>query len=303
MSGDDAPPHWKIRGATPELRVAGSTRELALVGDRYDIYPNITSLPGNFTMEMDMVCEQLKAGIVNGCGSVNYYFHSKSGREEYLFKIWIGMDRVTEDQKAVEWRLELWDQKESLGLKTLVTEWNKPVKVAMWVQNGRVRFYINGDRIFDFNQVEVSEIASLQMNFWTGDTTMALRRVRFAESTPDSSQTIASTGKFVTHGILFATDSDAITSDSAAVIQQIAKGLAANSDLKVEIDGHTDATGAELYNLGLSERRASSVVAYLASQGLDPAFLIAKGFGKTKPRVTDPYSAENRRVETRLLEQ
>jgi outer membrane protein OmpA-like peptidoglycan-associated protein len=31
--------------------------------------------------------------------------------------------------------------------------------------------------------------------------------------------------------------------------------------------------------------------------------LKAKGFGKTKPRVADPFSAENRRVETHLLEQ
>lgn len=71
---------------------------------------------------------------------------------------------------------------------------------------------------------------------------------------------------------------------------------------KFEIDGHTDATGAEDYNLGLSERRANAVVAYLAAQGLDPSLLIAKGFGKTKPLVADPYSPQNRRVETHLSE-
>lgn len=71
---------------------------------------------------------------------------------------------------------------------------------------------------------------------------------------------------------------------------------------KFEIDGHTDATGAEQYNLGLSERRAAAVVSYLASQGLDTSLLIAKGFGKTKPLVADPYSPQNRRVETHLIE-
>jgi outer membrane protein OmpA-like peptidoglycan-associated protein len=71
---------------------------------------------------------------------------------------------------------------------------------------------------------------------------------------------------------------------------------------KFEIDGHTDATGTEVYNQGLSERRANAVVSYLASQGLDPTTLIPKGFGKTKPRVADPYSPENRRVETHLME-
>jgi len=71
---------------------------------------------------------------------------------------------------------------------------------------------------------------------------------------------------------------------------------------KFEIDGHTDATGAEQYNLGLSERRAAAVVSYLASQGFDPSLLIAKGFGKSKPLVADPYNPQNRRVETHLIE-
>jgi len=301
MAGDDAPPHWKIRGATPELRVAGSTRELALNGDRYDIYPNITGLPKNFTMEMDMLCEEQKAGIVDGCGSVNYYFHSKSGREEWLFKIWIGMDRVTEDKKAVEWRIGLWDAKEALGQKTLITEWNKPVKVAMWVQNGRVRFYINGDRIFDFNQVEVGEIASLDMNFWTGDKTMAIRRVRFAESSPDFSQTITSSGKFVTHGILFDTDSDHVKPESAVVIQSIAKGLMQATDLNFEIDGHTDSTGVAAHNLELSKRRAEAVKNILVSQfSIDAGRLTTAGFGSSKPidsNSTPEGKANNRRVE------
>ncbi len=103
----------------------------------------------------------------------------------------------------------------------------------------------------------------------------------------------------------FEFNSDKLTQAARENLDQFAKALRDPrlKGEKFEIDGHTDATGAELYNLGLSERRASSVVAYLASQGLDPAYLVAKGFGKTKPRVADPYSAENRRVETRLLEQ
>ena len=40
---------------------------------------------------------------------------------------------------------------------------------------------------------------------------------------------------------------------------------------KFEIDGHTDAVGAEIYNQRFSERRANAVVSYLASQGLDPS--------------------------------
>lgn len=102
----------------------------------------------------------------------------------------------------------------------------------------------------------------------------------------------------------FEFNSDQLTQAAKENLDQFAKALK-DPRLKgenFEIDGHTDATGTEQYNLGLSERRAASVVAYLASQGLDAATLKAKGFGKSKPRVADPFSAENRRVETHLIE-
>lgn len=99
-------------------------------------------------------------------------------------------------------------------------------------------------------------------------------------------------------------NSDKLTAAAKQNLEQFAKALQDPrlKGEKFEIDGHTDATGAEDYNQGLSERRANAVVSYLASQGLDASDLIAKGFGKTKPRVADPFSAENRRVETHLME-
>ncbi len=102
----------------------------------------------------------------------------------------------------------------------------------------------------------------------------------------------------------FEFNSDRLTQAAKENLDQFAKALRDPrlKGVKFEIDGHTDASGAEAYNLGLSERRANAVVAYLTSLGLDPADLMAKGFGKTKPRVKDPYSPENRRVETHLLE-
>jgi len=306
MSGDDAPPHWKIRGATPELHVAGSTRQLALIGDNFDIYPNITGLPKNFTMEVDMLCEK-DGGNVGGCSSINWYFHDKSGRTE-LLKIWTGLDRATEDGKSTEWRCNIasyqkeQNAQEVLGEKTLTTDWKHLVKLAMWVQNGRLRFYVNGERVFDFNQVDVVDIASLQINFsFGGGSIMAIRRARFAESTPDFSQTILSSGKFVTHGILFDTDSDSVKPESAAVIQQIAKGLQQNTDLKVEIDGHTDSTGAAAHNMDLSKRRAEAVKNILVSQfSIEAGRLTTAGFGSSKPldsNNTAAGKAQNRRVE------
>src|SRR5580692_10362600 len=102
----------------------------------------------------------------------------------------------------------------------------------------------------------------------------------------------------------FEFNSDRLTQAAKENLDQFAKALLDPrlKGQKFEIDGHTDAVGAEEYNQGLSERRANVVVSYLSSKGLDPSILIAKGFGKTRPRVANPYSAENRRVETHLME-
>ncbi len=104
--------------------------------------------------------------------------------------------------------------------------------------------------------------------------------------------------------VSFDFNSDQLTHAARDNLDQFAKALQDPrlKGEKFEIDGHTDATGAEEYNQGLSERRANAVVSYLASKGVDASSLVAKGFGKSKPRVANPYSPENRRVETHLID-
>ncbi len=67
------------------------------------------------------------------------------------------------------------------------------------------------------------------------------------------------------------------------------------------IEGHTDATGPESYNLRLSERRADAVVRFLREQGADASRFTVKGLGEGDPRSDDPFDPVNRRVETRIV--
>jgi outer membrane protein OmpA-like peptidoglycan-associated protein len=103
----------------------------------------------------------------------------------------------------------------------------------------------------------------------------------------------------------FEFNSDRLTSSAKENLNEFAKALRDPrlASIRFEVGGHTDATGSEGYNLGLSERRAESVVSYLAAQGLDASKLEPKGYGKNQPRVADPYDAVNRRVETKLIKQ
>ena len=85
------------------------------------------------------------------------------------------------------------------------------------------------------------------------------------------------------------------------MIQQIARGLEQNPDLKVEIDGHTDSTGAAAHNMDLSKRHAEAVKSILVSQfNIDADRLTTAGFGSSKPIDTNNTAAgkaQNRRVE------
>jgi OOP family OmpA-OmpF porin len=68
--------------------------------------------------------------------------------------------------------------------------------------------------------------------------------------------------------------------------------------------GHTDSTGPEAYNQGLSERRAESVKSYLVGQGLPAAAIQASGQGESKPvadNATAEGRAQNRRVEVEVV--
>jgi outer membrane protein OmpA-like peptidoglycan-associated protein len=125
--------------------------------------------------------------------------------------------------------------------------------------------------------------------------------VRIAESAPDPGTALSSAGKYVTHGINFDTNSDRLKLDSAPVIKQIASALIKNPNLKLEIDGFTDATGDAAKNQDLSQRRADAVRQVLVTQfGVDSARLTSKGFGPDRPigsNDTPEGRAENRRVE------
>ncbi len=75
--------------------------------------------------------------------------------------------------------------------------------------------------------------------------------------------------------------------------------------LKIEISGHTDNIGEESYNLLLSQRRADAVVLYLVKSGIDPARLTAKGYGESRPVIsneTEDGRASNRRTEFEIID-
>ncbi len=74
------------------------------------------------------------------------------------------------------------------------------------------------------------------------------------------------------------------------------------SSRKFRIEGHTDSVGSRESNIELSQRRAQSVVDFLASQGADPAKFEVQGYGPDKPLDgRNAANGANRRVEVVLV--
>ncbi len=104
---------------------------------------------------------------------------------------------------------------------------------------------------------------------------------------------------FVALYINFDTDKATIKPESQPVVEQVAKLLTANPELKLTVEGHTDNVGKPDYNQQLSESRAKAVVAALTGQGVANQRLKAVGLGQTKPlveNVNEENKAKNRRV-------
>ena len=74
-------------------------------------------------------------------------------------------------------------------------------------------------------------------------------------------------------------------------------------ELKFRIEGHTDSVGRATYNQQLSQRRATSVLEFLAQPGVDKQRLQAEGKGSTEPLYPEkPEAMENRRVRITTLD-
>lgn len=101
-------------------------------------------------------------------------------------------------------------------------------------------------------------------------------------------------------GILFATDSAAVSGPAQNDLYAVARNLNQYPNSRVEVIGHTDSTGAAAYNMDLSQRRAQSVAGILTAAGVNSSRVVAVGRGQTQPiasNATVEGRAQNRRVE------
>jgi outer membrane protein OmpA-like peptidoglycan-associated protein len=100
--------------------------------------------------------------------------------------------------------------------------------------------------------------------------------------------------------VLFDTGQHTLKPGARERLAKISGIILGHPGLRIEVEGHSDSVGGDEYNMRLSESRATTVRDYLTAQGINPANVTAKGFGKTMPVADNRTAAgrqQNRRVE------
>jgi outer membrane protein OmpA-like peptidoglycan-associated protein len=268
----------------------------------------IDSLPDNFTLEYDLLCDN--PGRVWG-----FYATLASLSERNRPENWqVAKSRFTftvaaypdgNSSSVVERR------KDDVGESSMTTgtkqfsDKTKPVHIAIWRQKERVRVYFNQEKVWDLPKVLSQTALYNSFVIWlqggTDDGNFYLGNLRLAVGSPDTRKKILEQNKWVTHGILFDVNSATIKPESYGTLKEMATVMNEYADLKVKIVGHTDADGSDATNLELSKKRAASVKEALSKEfGIDASRMETDGKGESEPidkNNTPAGKANNRRVE------
>jgi len=105
-------------------------------------------------------------------------------------------------------------------------------------------------------------------------------------------------------GLLFDVNKATLRDASKAELTKLAQILNKYPDTNILVEGHTDNTGSEEYNLELSRQRAQSVENYLASLNVDPTRFTIMGYGESQPVASNETvegRQQNRRVDLAIM--
>jgi len=174
--------------------------------------------------------------------------------------------------------------------------------LAVMADGDYAKAYVNGVRVANVPNTKLGRGKAILITV-TGDrdTPAYITNIRIAAGGKPLYDALMANGRVATHGILFDSGSDRVRGESKPTLDQIAAMLAAHPDLSLTIEGHTDNAGNAGSNQSLSERRAAAVRQTLITKyGIAASRLTSKGFGATKPAVsndTPEGRQQNRRVE------
>jgi opacity protein-like surface antigen/predicted DNA binding CopG/RHH family protein len=117
------------------------------------------------------------------------------------------------------------------------------------------------------------------------------------EPTPEPPAVVCTPGPYI---VFFDWDKSDITAEASSILDNAISNYQNCGNSQVMLAGHADRSGSASYNVGLSQRRADAVKAYLSSRGIPGGVISTEAFGESRPRVATADGVrelQNRRVE------
>ena len=301
----DFPLKWETNSSGEVVTNSNYEGKWFSVSGRAGYVPQTTELPENYTIEFDMVTNGLTNN--NSATSVTLNFLNKKaynsgaagGHAHFHIGMSLSASLAIGNTGAENSPLISAGLNRKFKIDTVV-------HFSIAVNKKRLRIWMGEEKITDIPSLLVGNMGryllfeTYGVNQEKGHVVL-ISNFKIAEAQEDLRSKLLDSGRFSTTGIYFNTDKAEIKPESYAIIKSVADYLKENPEVNITIIGHTDAQGANDYNLQLSEKRAQAVIQALVQQfEIDKGRMSAIGKGESEPvddNTTEKGRANNRRVE------
>lgn len=267
---------------------------------------NIKELPQNFTLEFEVGILGDPSNNYSGLG-LNFTTDKNSLFKENFFSKGSSIVYLHPGGEVASIQIIPSNSNQAIENQIPMPQWsvygNQFAKVSIWRQNGRLRVYVNENKLLDaprfFSENKPYSFAFFRRFFY--DCEVLITNIRLAIAGEDNRSKLITEGRFVTNGIQFDVNSDVIKPESGPILKEMAQTLEENPTVNIKIIGHTDSDGDANSNLILSKKRAQAVKnALVAYYGISESRMQVDGKGESEPiqpNTTPEGKAQNRRVE------
>lgn len=307
----DFPSKWNTNGSGEIVTINDSPLKWLKILPGHNTYyiPDVPSLPEEYTIEFDIRA----TGLDNKTSSTATLQVELSDNNSFSLKDAYARALIPFCQySAIGIRVQNYHRQGggvvinnvvNADLREAVL--NQP-HVSIAVNKQRFRMWINEKKYVDIPRMlpagNVITALKFHLNtFKDGKENLFITNLKIAEGGLDLRSKLIADGRVSTNGILFDSGSANIQPQSMGIIRQISQVLQQESNMNLNIVGHTDADGDDSFNMELSRKRAEAVKNALVNvYNIDSGRLQSQGMGESEPvgdNNTADGKAQNRRVE------
>ena len=236
-----------------------------------------------------------------------YYSRGMTEDNADIFRVKLPLYKSPEPVVLVKGKLIDSKTGKPIGAKIIYERLSDGKEVGITYSNpetGEYEIRLPGGQLYGFRAEadgHISESQNLDLRDMSKDTTVEHKDITLA---PIEIARIEPQATIALNNIFFDFKKATLRPESFSELNRIVNLMKDNSEMTVEISGHTDATGPNDYNMWLSEWRAKAVATYLIQKSIEKERISVVFFGETKPADTNETKEgrrKNRRVEFKIV--